>query len=228
MSNTHGYIYLIENNINDKLYVGQTTNPKKREYTHFSTSGSRCYALQNAIKKHHVENFYFILLESCDSKESLDVREKHWISRLDTIAPNGYNLKSGGSRGIVSEETRSRMSSSQKGRVISESHRKKISESWNKRERCLSEETKNKIRTSLKESKGNLGWSLGTQLPEPQKKKISKSLKAYYKLHPPCPRDRCARGPAYLITSSGRKRCRICENLQQRKRRFNRKLTSSG
>lgn len=116
MIEIYGFIYIIENNINDKYYIGQTVNIVKRQSKHCSEK-SHSRAIYSAIQKYGKENFDFVLLESCKSLEELNAREKFWVSYIDTISPNGYNLiEGGGSSGKCSLETRQRISDSKKGR----------------------------------------------------------------------------------------------------------------
>ena len=124
MLEIYGFIYIIENSINDKYYIGQTVNPSKRWSKHCSEK-SHSRAIYSAIQKYGKENFEFILLENCKSLEELNRREKLWISYTDTVSPNGYNLiEGGGSSGRCSLETRQRISDSKKGRRWSLAERK--------------------------------------------------------------------------------------------------------
>ena len=117
-----GYIYVIENDINNKLYVGQTVDPYKRESYHFSRNSfnKNCLTVHYAIKKYGRSNFDFVLLERCDSKQELDAREIYWIKELNTLVPNGYNRTPGGSTSGMwgrkhSPETITRMSECRRG-----------------------------------------------------------------------------------------------------------------
>lgn len=138
MVDPYGFIYVIENLINGKVYIGQTTNPDKRWSKHCSEK-SHCYAIYNAIQKHGKENFDFVILESCVSAEELNSREKFWIDYSNCISPSGYNLKTGGgSSGKCSEETKRRISASKKGSKWSIEQRKKhkLSNPYSKRVSC--------------------------------------------------------------------------------------------
>lgn len=116
MNKSYGFIYVIENNINGKLYIGQTVNPMKRWSKHCSEK-SHCHAIYSAIQKYGKENFDFVLLQNCSSLQELNDREKFWIPYLNSLSPNGYNLiEGGGSSGRCSLETRKRISVSKKGR----------------------------------------------------------------------------------------------------------------
>ena len=97
-----GYIYMIQNKINKKAYVGQTRQkPQDRWKDHIniaksnsSESKRRSYAIHRAIRKYGVENFDFCILEEVDNY-LLDQREIYWIQEKDSYH-NGYNETLGG------------------------------------------------------------------------------------------------------------------------------------
>ena len=93
-----GKIYLISNDVNDKLYVGQTIQSLKKRFT-----GHCCYSksdrssnmyIKRAIHKYGKDKFHISLLEEAPI-ERLDEREKYWITYYDSYN-NGYNLTLGG------------------------------------------------------------------------------------------------------------------------------------
>lgn len=99
-------IYKIQNNLNGKVYIGQTTLPGggvERFKNHIWTyhSGMIKNHLYNAIRKWGEENFSIEILESgIESKELLDQREQWWIKKFDSTNPEkGYNLTIGGEGG---------------------------------------------------------------------------------------------------------------------------------
>jgi group I intron endonuclease len=72
--------------------------------------------LSLAFKKHGVNNFKFELI--CISfDENLNDLEKYYIKKLNSLAPNGYNLREGGNSSRHSEETKMKISQSLKGRT---------------------------------------------------------------------------------------------------------------
>ena len=52
-----GYIYIIENMINNLKYVGKTNNLRRRWTEHIRLNHSSCTALVRAMKKYGVTNF---------------------------------------------------------------------------------------------------------------------------------------------------------------------------
>lgn len=88
-----GYIYLIENKINEKKYIGKTyLNIEKRWKQHCNDSRRFNRPLYQAMEKYGIENFSIKEIEYCDN---LEEREKYWISFYDSYH-NGYNATLGG------------------------------------------------------------------------------------------------------------------------------------
>ena len=116
-------IYGIHNKENDKWYVGQSNNIRKRNLYelrnlrngvfHYNNSNNH---IVQAWQKYGENAFEWVVLEECEI-DKLDEREIFWIKEKDSYR-NGYNqtLGGGGSRGvIVREETKRKMSLSSKG-----------------------------------------------------------------------------------------------------------------
>jgi len=94
-----GYIYIIKNDINDKVYIGQTVQQLKRRFQkHLSDSKRLNLHFYRAIRKYGAEHFYIELLEECENN-ILDEREIYWINYYDSYN-NGYNSTLGGEKGI--------------------------------------------------------------------------------------------------------------------------------
>ena len=95
-----GYIYVIENQINHKKYVGQTIDPHKRWRKHKTDDvHNPNLVIGKAFLKYGVENFTFKVIEECDNS-SMSEREKYWIRKLNTFIKSpqswGYNMTEGG------------------------------------------------------------------------------------------------------------------------------------
>ena len=84
-------IYKTTNIVNQKFYVGKDTHNNPNYYG----SGKR---LKLAIQKYGLENFKKEILETCESLERLNEREKFWIKELNAIS-EGYNISLGGDGG---------------------------------------------------------------------------------------------------------------------------------
>lgn len=92
-----GRIYLISNDLNGKLYVGQTIQSIERRFINHccnsSDRGQNMY-IKRAILKYGKEHFKIELIEECPI-EWLNKREIYWIEYFDSYE-NGYNLTLGG------------------------------------------------------------------------------------------------------------------------------------
>lgn len=97
-------IYKITNKINNKSYIGQSNNIKRRKNEHRCIEHETNKSLKSAYVKYGIENFEFQVLEECEL-EKLNDREKYWI---ELLKPQ-YNRTSGGDGSPnhkVSEETK--------------------------------------------------------------------------------------------------------------------------
>ena len=116
----YGSIYCATNSANGKKYVGKTTYGlvlRWRYHLREARSGSPG-PLYAAIRKYGEGTFKIEYLASADSQEELDLMEIRYIAELQTLAPLGYNLASGGAgSGKHSQETRRKMSDSHLGKV---------------------------------------------------------------------------------------------------------------
>lgn len=97
-----GIIYKATNNINNKVYIGQTIQPlntrKSIHKYHALNDNSKEYKnnhFYNAIRKYGWENFSWEVIDTADTYEELDNKERYWINHYDSIN-NGYNIRIGG------------------------------------------------------------------------------------------------------------------------------------
>lgn len=138
------FIYIIQNKVNNKLYVGVTNNIQQRWYTHLSNArypkSTRHQYIHRAINKYGAEMFSILEIESFDKKDDALKAEQFWIEFFQTDVNRfgrmyGYNLTAGG------EGTW--------GRKLTSEHKNKISHSLIGNKRSLgikhSNETKSKM-----------------------------------------------------------------------------------
>lgn len=107
-------IYCIENLVNNKRYIGQSTDITFRFYQHRSDLKCNRHKnrhLQYSWNEYGKENFKFYVLEECLCEE-LDELERFYIAHFDTMNQDyGYNFESGGNlKKKASMETRQKIS----------------------------------------------------------------------------------------------------------------------
>lgn len=100
-------IYMIENKINNKIYIGQSKNIEKRLKEHIKKLNRNIHENEHLNKswlKYGEFSFNFKIIEECDI-EGIDEREIHYINFYNTIDKKyGYNLKVGGIKPFFSQE----------------------------------------------------------------------------------------------------------------------------
>lgn len=130
-------IYRFKNNINGKVYIGQTTKPvRKRVIQHMTNSRpwvkTRKAYFANALNKYGFENFTFDIIERCKDQQELDDRERYWIAYYKSNNKKyGYNIDSGGNYGKkskpLSKEHKQKLLLANIGRKKSEQEKYRIS-----------------------------------------------------------------------------------------------------
>lgn len=117
------YLYRITNIVNNKVYIGQSVDPKTRWSRHRSdakySEKNRNYHLTDAIKKYGVDSFLFEIIAQAKTLEDMDELETLCIEQYKSTNPQfGYNNSPGGQgKRPMSLETKRRLSESLKGRI---------------------------------------------------------------------------------------------------------------
>lgn len=113
----NGTVYLLRSP-SGKGYVGITNNFDRRMGEHKSRYSKDQTLIYNAIRKYGWGSFEkSVVASGIGTREALGEAEQFYIEKLDTLAPNGYNLASGGAYGgSPSAETRAKTSKTMKGR----------------------------------------------------------------------------------------------------------------
>ena len=164
-----GYIYLITDTTNGMKYTG-------KHHYHIEGQLDSSYhgsgvIIKNIYKK-RPETLKEEYIKTCYSEEEMCSDEQYYIKLFKTLWPNGYNLTEGGEGCIACEETRKKISASNKGRRFSEEHIRKLSVA--NKGKQLSEETRRKISES---TSGEKNPFYGRQHSEETRKKISTANK---------------------------------------------------
>lgn len=176
-------IYKITNILNGKVYIGQTWNPLHVRFRRHSNKASHFSRITNSIKKHGKENFTIEAICITNTQPIANYWESFFINRYKSMdRAVGYNGKEGGSNGKHSEETKLKLSLINKGKVLTEECKRKLSEA--KKGLKLSEATRLKIKEAntgkvrSEQSRQNYtNARTGTHLSDETKKKISDSRK---------------------------------------------------
>lgn len=131
----YGIIYLIENKINGKKYIGQTTRSLEQRFADHCTE-KRNRHISNAIIRYGKDNFSIKEICTCSSQEDLNEKEIYFVETFNTMYPIGYNHRAGGNQnGKCSDLLREKISKAKtgkpnlkrRGEIRSEEQRMKIS-----------------------------------------------------------------------------------------------------
>lgn len=89
ISNKH-YVYSITNLVNQKHYVGITSDYNRRK-NHFSNCGSSD-VMQHDMKVYGSDNFKMQIIHVVENKEQARVLEGQYILKYKSLIPDGYNV----------------------------------------------------------------------------------------------------------------------------------------
>lgn len=190
-----GYIYLVTNKVNNKKYIGQSIcKDIKSRWKQHKVKDSKTIGnyLLSAYNKYGIENFTYKIICICFD-EDCNKYEEEYIKKYNTLVPNGYNLQTGGKRFYVKKENKTILKGENHpsyGKKLSEEQKKKLSErmkginnpnygkkmsqeqkhkiSTKMTGKILKQETKEKIRITLTNSKHSISPEI--------KNKISKAM----------------------------------------------------
>lgn len=156
-SGRYGYVYITENLVNGKKYIGQHRYKGVGIDKSYLGSG---LLLKNAISKYGKDNFKVDIIEYCYSFQELNDRERFWIAHYNAVSSDmfynilygGYGTGSFNYGKRLSEETKRKISKSKIGHKDSDEVRmkKRIARLGEKNPMYgkrwhLSEDTKKKI-----------------------------------------------------------------------------------
>jgi group I intron endonuclease len=149
-----------------KSYIGQTNNYKRRCRQHRSITGN-CLFFNSAIKKYGWDKFTHEVIAENLTIDEANYYEEFYIKEFKALYPNGYNLTTGGSNSLHSDETKEKIRIAAIGRVFSKEtiEKKRIASTG----RVHSKETKEKISIALS---GENNPSFGVSPNESTREKI--------------------------------------------------------
>ena len=153
-----GCIYFVTNLVNGKQYVGKTKFllPFRRNIHERCACRGLVTVFGSALRKYGFENFEWEEVYSDVANEDLNRLEIECIEWFGTKVPDGYNMTEGGdgtSGWHHTEETKEKIRSSERGKIVSYDTRIKIGKA--KKGRKHTEETRKKL------SKSRLGKKRG-------------------------------------------------------------------
>ena len=146
----YGIVYLIRNTLNGKGYVGQTRRPLAvRVAQHANESRTKTSAIGCAMRRYGRDAFEVEVLTECEDQDKLNAAEAYFVRKLNTMSPNGYNIRPGGGpQTPLSPESRRKLAEAKRGiKQAPEVIEKRIAPL---RGRARSAQTKRKISAALK------------------------------------------------------------------------------
>lgn len=159
---------------NGKAYIGVTTESLARRLRrHIGYArANRQYALSCAIRKYGEGSLRAEVIGEADTWDALLILERDAIRDHKTLAPDGYNMTGGGEgafRVSPSEEKRRKISAALSGRKLSPEH--KLAVSLSQRGKVIPEATRKKM------SEAHQGRA---PMSDEQKRVRSEALKRYF------------------------------------------------
>ena len=174
------YLYRITNQLNGKVYIGQSNKEKERwrQHKYFARQNAIQY-IHRAMAKYGIENFAYEVIAMCKTPEDADEIETQLITQYDS-REKGYNISLGGdpawNRGLPKERQ------PMYGKKQSDYQKQRCAEVHTGLSIFCSEETKKKMSTShmghlvSQETRQKLANASGSRRhTDNSKKKMSKS-----------------------------------------------------
>lgn len=137
-------VYKITNSVNNKVYIGRSTNLYGRccqYFAAFKTKDKRKinHHLMNAMSKYGFDKFIFDVIELCDVSDT-PLREQSWIEcHRSTNREYGYNIRTDVDGAMVlSKETSEKISTRLKhewSKGVRKNHSIKLKKAWVNRDR---------------------------------------------------------------------------------------------
>lgn len=145
----NGIIYKITNNINGKIYIGQTIRELevriKEHKRHKDT------IMGKVFDKYGIDNFTIEIIDIADNIEELNDKEIYWISYYDsTNKDKGYNLCNGG------DNTSGYKHTEKSKKKMSDNHPKYFGEDNHFYGKTHSEETRKIMSEKGKDNRANM------------------------------------------------------------------------
>ena len=115
MSEKEYSVYMHINKVNDKKYIGITSQPVSRRWRKNGEGYKQCVLFYRAIKKYGWDNFEHIVLKEKLTEQEAKQMEKNLIKKYNSNNKKyGYNLTDGGEMTHFNEEVIQRMKESKR------------------------------------------------------------------------------------------------------------------
>ena len=101
---TNGIIYLITHKVSGKQYVGLTIQTLERRWKYHIEQAAAghikgAHSLHATLRACGPDAFEIRQIDEGTTKKDLERKEQHWIERLGTLTPHGFNISRGGVSG---------------------------------------------------------------------------------------------------------------------------------
>lgn len=141
------YLYKITNQLNNKIYIGQTINPEYRWKQHcaYGKQEKSPQYIHRAMAKYGIDNFIFEVLVSSCTREDADEVEKILINQYNSQNKEfGYNIKPGGMTAGHSEETKQKLREATQRQIQEKGHPAQGTKRTEEQRKTLSEAQQNR------------------------------------------------------------------------------------
>lgn len=100
----NGVIYVLVHEPTGKQYVGLTIVPVRQRWLQHIEQAQAGHiksldSLHAAIRTHGPGEFTLRVIDRGTAKRDLEGKERHWIAKLETLVPKGFNISRGGGSG---------------------------------------------------------------------------------------------------------------------------------
>lgn len=178
--------------------MGKTTRWEKRIKEHLAGTQKRKSKIDRYLAKYGPDRFEFSIIDTAISKDELNAKEKHYIVKLNTLHPNGYNLTEGGDGGLPHPEVKQKISNALKNRQFSTEHKIKL------RNSKLGDKNPNFGKSTIVENFGTV--RKGTQHPN-YGRRLSQCKRGHF----------LTSNNTLIVSTSGERRCKECHRARSRK-----------